>query len=788
MTGHQAVQKTPPAHSTALVAARGWVWTRLGQTGGGTVQRVRLAAVARDAPDLGTLLTPYDRLHDLGEPGRARKVSRPWLRHWVANWPATAWPVCDVVSPADLAINLVPHQLSPVLAVVHGASTRLLLADGVGQGKTVEAGVLVRELAARGAADRVLVLTPLTLRDQWREELGSRCDLEADVVDRAALRARDRATPSGVSPFLTPGITVVSLDLAKQPDLLARLSHICWDVLVIDEAHGAAGDSARAAAAAALGARSRVVLLLTATPHAGDAEAFARLCAIGRLPGEPPPLLFRHRPDSRDGGTRQNRRDWSPRRSVAERACSAALGRYVRRLDRAGGPAAALVALLLRKRALSSPAALATSLRHRIAWLERRGVSVDQPCLPFDEEENDASDDEHPAVLREAWLPDAAREAVFLAAALEAAELATGSWSKVHALRRLLKVTHEPVLVFTEYRDTLFALSAALSTQASVGVLHGGCDRAARASTLARFCDGQARVLLATDVAAEGLNLQHACRLVVHVELPWSPARLEQREGRVDRLGQTRRVHVWRLLGDPLHESRIVAALSARLARMRASGVDVGTLGRLATPPTNEPLGAAPDLLRPSPDYDSEGATAALRRLRQLVAECTRRSGNRRNARARASLPWRPVRPWPGGLPRGVTVVCLLPGSIRGSRPELIPVHVAITERPPGPPSRWLPDVASAAIAFASTNEPRHRLTDALRAREQALLSRAEAERARVASRWQGSLFERRTARIVEAVRADAVSRIEEHQQRLTELADGAGAVAVVAVLALLVE
>ena len=99
-----------------------------------------------------------------------------------------------------------------------------------------------------------------------------------------------------------------------------------------------------------------------------------------------------------------------------------------------------------------------------------------------------------------------------------------------------------------------------------------------------------------------------------------------------------------------------------------------------------------------------------------------------------------------------------------------------------------MPDVASAAIAFASTNEPRHRLTDALRAREQALLSRAEAERARVASRWQGSLFERRTARIVEAVRADAVSRIEEHQQRLTELADGAGAVAVVAVLALLVE
>ena len=193
---------------------------------------MRLAAVARDAPDLDTLLTPYDRLHDLGQPGRARKVSRPWLRHWVANWPATAWPVCDVVSPADLAIDLVPHQLSPVLAVVHGASTRLLLADGVGQGKTIEAGLLIRELAARGAADRVLVLTPLTLRDQWRDELGSRCRSRGRRHrPRRAAAHEIAATPSGVSPFLTPGITVVSIDLAKQPDVLARLATsagTCW--------------------------------------------------------------------------------------------------------------------------------------------------------------------------------------------------------------------------------------------------------------------------------------------------------------------------------------------------------------------------------------------------------------------------------------------------------------------------------------------------------------------------------------------------------------------------------
>ena len=185
-----------------------------------------------------------------------------------------------------------------MLAVVRGATTRLLLADAVGQGKTIEAGLILRELAARGAADRVLVLTPLTLRDQWRAELGSRCRLEADVIDRVALRARDRDAPSGLSPFQAPGIVLLSIDLAKQPDVLARLVSLCWDVLVIDEAHGVSGDSARTAAAAALGARARIVVLLTATPHAGDAD-----------------------------GLRAPVRDWPARRRAAPRCGSAIVPR-----------------------------------------------------------------------------------------------------------------------------------------------------------------------------------------------------------------------------------------------------------------------------------------------------------------------------------------------------------------------------------------------------------------------------------------------------------------------------
>jgi hypothetical protein len=350
------------------------------------------------------------------------------------------------------------------------------------------------------------------------------------------------------------------------------------------------------------------------------------------------------------------------------------------------------------------------------------------------------------------------------------------------------------VLVFTEYRDTLLALSASLSAQTAVVTLHGGLSRAARASALAQFASGQARVLIATDVAAEGLNLQHTCRLVVHMELPWSPARLEQRNGRVDRFGQRRRVHVWRLLGDPLHEARIVAALASRLARMRAAGIDIGTLSVPWAWSAHDAVNSADDgvahgvdsgIVHACGDDGASQVAEEVARLRRLVTACDHARKASTTKRTRSSLAWRRVRPCRGGLPGGATIVCLVPASTRGTRPVLLPIHVALSGHPPGPPSRWLPAVAAAAVAAATSQHAG--LTDALRTREHALLARARAEQERAAGRWQGSLFERRTARIVEAARADTAARTREHQQRLAELGEGTGAPEAVAVLALLV-
>ena len=768
MRGDREWQELPAWREAAVLQVRGWPWTPIGVTEHGRVVCLRVAAGDRDAPDLDTLLTPMDRVVAHAAPARGRKVSRHWLRRWVAGWPATAWPDLPVAAAIDAPLDVIPAQLAPAAAVVAGTGTRLLLADGVGQGKTIETGLLLRELAARGAARHVLILTPSTIRDQWREELADRCVLASDVMDRTALRRRDRVFAPGGHGVQAPGIVIASMDLAKQPDVLARLTAVTWDVLVIDEAHGVSGDSARTAAARAIGARSRIVALLTATPHAGDGGAFARLCDVGRIASGPPPVWFRRSP-ARNGMPPRSRDVRAPR-TAAEAACRLALHRYVRRLDGAATASARLAAVVLRKRALSSPAALARSLAHRLAWLEGRPGAAAQPVLPFDREEATDDDVAQPGVLQEPGLEDPREEIVAARDAALAAVRAARAWGKLAVLRRLLRRTRERVLVFTEYRDTLTAIAEGLASEAAVAVLHGGLDRSARAEALRQFAAGEARVLVATDVAAEGLNLQHGCRLVVHVELPWSPARLEQRNGRVDRLGQARRVHVWHLLGEAVHERRVVAALSMRAAQMRADGIDVSPLGLPAaarSPDEAVDLAPAAILQPPSADAADAAARDSLLIRGLLAAVGGPRAGGRR-ARVRRRLPWRRVRRREGGLPPGVTVVALVPASAAGSRASLVAVHVALCRVPPGSPAGWLPAIARAAAAAAPA--PAAALTGALRAREHELLAAALRDQRHLAGRWQASLFERLTARLVGAAREHAAQRIAGHQRRLAAL------------------
>lgn len=247
-----------------------------------------------------------------------------------------------------------------------------------------------------------------------------------------------------------------------------------------------------------------------------------------------------------------------------------ALTDYLRRLaqEPAHSAGTSLLSSVLLRRACSSAASLARSIERRTALLLDRGTTTSgQLPLPFVVSD---SDDEPAFELGVAGLADAEEEQRWLRRVMNLARKAMDGQSKISVLRRLLRRIHEPAIVFTEYRDTLQDLAAALQAFAPL-TLHGGLPPRERAAVIARFNDGQSSLLLATDAASEGLNLQRRCRLVVSLEIPWTPLRLEQRIGRVDRIGQSRRVHALSLIAGGTHDEVMARQFEERMQRIGAA-------------------------------------------------------------------------------------------------------------------------------------------------------------------------------------------------------------------------
>jgi superfamily II DNA or RNA helicase len=632
-----------------------------------------------------TLLEPFDRPRRVEAARAPRVVSRAqWMRTCAALIAASPPSECPATI-ADAQVTLMPHQIDPVLAVLRGRASRLLLADAVGLGKTIQAALLVRELRARGCADRVLILVPSGLREQWRQELSHRTGLRADIIDAAALAARMRDLPPDVNPWSLPGILIVSLDFIKQPSVLRGASTIVWDILIADEAHNLNEGTDRLAAADLLARHSRHVVLLTATPHHGSDDAFATLCRIGHLGDADADArtdsiaIFRR--TRQTIGLARTRKVHVLRVTPTkqERRLHTLLARYIGRVERECGSdnsinsvrvaaeavddrsarscprpaatdagasasttastttsttacageatsathahAASLAMSILLKRASSSAWSLERSLRRRLALLDSRALTATddqprtQPTLPFgddgnnggnsddsDDSDEDVADGEPLHVLGTPGLRSARIERAWLTLLIEASRNASRAESKPRALARLLRRCREPALIYTEYRDTLTHLARTLPASSSHAMLHGGLGGEDRRAALARFASGEARILLTTDAAGEGLNLHNRCRLVINVELPWNPNRLEQRIGRVDRLGQTRTVHAIHLVGAGTAEAPMLTRLTGRIAQIAAT------------------LGDAPAVLRASREFaspegdmtlDAEAMTAA---------------------------------------------------------------------------------------------------------------------------------------------------------------------------------
>jgi superfamily II DNA or RNA helicase len=611
-------------------------WTILERTVCDRCETLRLEPPSAGQPR--TFLLPFDRPRRL-DPDRIRVVSRRlWLRAFARRL-ALSFPYGGLRCFPE-SIELAPYQIEPALAVLRYGHPRLLVADAVGMGKTIEAALILVELAHAREGFRALLLTPAGLRGQWADELRSRFGLDAVLADNAWLQAAARLLPADVNPWSTPGIHIASLDFVKRAEALRSLEDVRWDLLIADEAHAAAPGTDRRAAIDAIGARALRVVLLTGTPPPDPHELLA-LSRIGEARGDGIIVFRRHRP--RGSGRRS--RILVPRLSEEERFLHDLLERYTslvwQEAERRGDHRARLASIVLRKRALSSPAALDTTLRRRQALLGGMLPEPDlQMLLPLDDDEalDEGVQDE---VLGRAGLDDLATEQDWIAK-LIAAAAACGD-SKARVLVKLLTRVRQPAIVFTEYRHTLEYLRTVLhGANVPAAALHGGLLAAERRDVLTDFARGRT-VLLATDAAAEGLNLQQKCRIVIHYELPWNPLRLVQRAGRVDRIGQTRRVHEIALVRAHTAEALVLAPLVRRAsawtdARSAARMVSLLTESRVAEAVFGGSLpelkgSASPEGDLPTLDLRADAEAETLRLARRRLAAVPVASAFRRKAR-----------------------------------------------------------------------------------------------------------------------------------------------------------
>jgi len=538
-------------------------------------------------------------------------------------------------------IDPLPHQIVAVYGeMLPRQPLRFCLADDPGAGKTIMAGLYIKELMLRGDVARCLVVAPGGLVAQWQDELAEKFGLEFTILTKELVEASRTGSPFEDRPLL-----LARLDhLSRNEELGERLAATEWDLVVVDEAHRMAAhyfgnekvETKRYKLGKTLGRVSRHLLLMTATPHAGkdeDFQLFMALLDADRFEGKSRDGV--HAADTSDLMRRMVkeqllRMDGTPlfpeRRAAtvtyqlsdAEMALYWEVTAYVaeemgraERVTAAGdgrrGNRVGFALTVLQRRLASSPQAIYKSLSRRRKRLEARAVEVRglarsaaalaevSPGRDVDDLVEDLEDLESGEVeeLEDELLDEATAARTFAELDAELVVLRRlearadevrrrGDDRKWNELRGLLGDAPEmfdatgarrKLIVFTEHRDTLDYLVGRLRTYLgraeAVVAIHGGVAREERRVVQARFTqDRDCLVLVATDAAGEGLNMQVA-HLLVNYDLPWNPNRIEQRFGRVHRIGQREVCHLWNLVADDTREGQVYLRLLDKLAEMR---------------------------------------------------------------------------------------------------------------------------------------------------------------------------------------------------------------------------
>ncbi len=538
-----------------------------------------------------------------------------------------------------------PHQIQAVYGeLLTRQPMRFLLADDPGAGKTIMAGLLIKELIIRGDLRRCLIVAPGSLVEQWQDELGMKFGLSFDIISRETINN----SKSG-NPFAEKDLVIGRLDhMARNEEILAKLEHTEWDLIVCDEAHKMAAHyfgtevkrTKRYELGMLLGKLTRHLLLMTATPHSGsdaDFQLFMALLDADRFEGKP--RDGQHSIDTQGMMRRlvkenllkfdgtplfPERRAYTVKYELsdAEAALYTAVTDYVReemnrveRLKAKGeGRRGAIVGFALttlQRRLASSPEAIYQSLKRRRERLERqlaeaelRKRSISQVAidfatgLPLPDDFVDEIDEYLDSEIER--IEEEVVDQATAAATVEELRVEIATLEKLEAFAHEVRISgtdrkweelaslltgHEAmfwpdgsrrkIIVFTEHKDTLTYLVQRIRTllgrEEAVVAIHGGMSREDRRKVQELFTqDKDVCVLVATDAAGEGINLQRA-NLLVNYDLPWNPNRIEQRFGRIHRIGQTEVCHMWNLVADKTREGDVFLRLFDKLERMRES-------------------------------------------------------------------------------------------------------------------------------------------------------------------------------------------------------------------------
>lgn len=629
------------------VHARGlrWVVAHTEDMGQQTLLRLR----GTEGAMLGA---EFDILHPFEEVEPVIAELRPDRASPKANWIVyhQAFLLDQALSGAGLVaaqpgrLRLEPYQLVPVLRAIRMSRVRLMLADGVGLGKTVQAGLVLTELIARKLAHRILLVTPSgPLLDQWVTEMLQRFGLRFERVDNTRLNQIRRSTELGANPFDSIPLAIASVDFLKQERVLEMLERATYDVVVIDEAHhcmevgGANGDredSQRRRLSQTLATRCDALVLATATPHDGNDRSFASLCELldpslvdgrGVLRGERYRQHVVRRlkshildPVTREPKFRERKVDPVPVLAnelehpafvELQKGLVALVAPELRRAFRNRRYHDVLAFIALLKRSVSTARACVRTLsavarrfsglleeaeenrdaaRQRLRSLREYQKKLDRFGAVSAEEESEQQALEIEEIAQK--LAEAERQSrsgkrstdrlldltSSLDALLRLGDEAQRQDPKLEAIIQQIQTIRreEPeanVLIYTEYTDSQAALLDALKSHGFDRLLsmNGDDTEEDRGKTTNRFRSESNLVLVSTDAAAEGLNLHQRCHHLLHLELPFNPNRLEQRNGRIDRFGQAFDPIVRYLYLRGTFEERILLRLIAKYERQR---------------------------------------------------------------------------------------------------------------------------------------------------------------------------------------------------------------------------